>query len=87
MRLRRVRILRPEFHEFTPGDEVMAGMANHPVYQTVERFLRAKLFPADNNGNGNTSSGGNTGGNTGDYALHPTPYTLHTTPYTLNPTS
>mmetsp|Transcript_8200 Transcript_8200/g.20319 ORF Transcript_8200/g.20319 Transcript_8200/m.20319 type:complete len:618 (-) Transcript_8200:77-1930(-) len=54
-----------EFHEFTPGDEVMAGMANHPVYQTVERFLRAKLFPADNNGNGNTGSGGNTGGNTG----------------------
>lgn len=32
-----------EHHEFVPDEAVMAGMTEHPVYRTVERFLRARL--------------------------------------------
>lgn len=41
-----------EFHEFTPSQEAMAVMAEHPVYRTVERFLRAKLHLAGGGGGG-----------------------------------
>jgi hypothetical protein len=37
----------------------MEVMAKHPVYQTVERFLRAKLLPAAGGGNYNDSNNKN----------------------------
>ena len=33
-----------ERHEFDPDPEVAATMLDHPVYVTVERFLRAKFL-------------------------------------------
>ena len=33
-----------EFHEFEPQPEVLRSMPSHPVYRTVESFLRRKLI-------------------------------------------
>ena len=38
-----------EFHEFEPKPEVLRSMPSHPVYRTVESFLRRKLIEHDVN--------------------------------------